>query len=766
MSMLAAWVAYPLVLLAICGGLGLLLDAICGKRLPGALIFPAGLAMTIVIAQFPTRLDATAELTVPLLLLPAALGLVLSLPWRFGRPNPWAVGVPLAVFLVFGAPVIFTGHPTFTGYIKLDDTATWFALTDRVMEHGRSIAGLEPSTYQATLHYNLASGYPVGVFLPFGAAQEIVGGDLAWVFQPYLAFLAAMLSLSIWEILRIPIRRPGPRSAAAFLAAQPALLYGYALWGGVKEIAAAALVALAAALAPAAVGEGARRRDALPLAVAAGALVGVLSLGGLIWLAPMLIVLAVLAVRRFGGGGAVKQALAFVLPLAVLVVPVVTTGLVPPTSSPLTDPHAEGNLRGPLEALQVLGIWPNGDFRFDPHAIVLSAILIALGLAAACAGLWVSWARRNLVVLLYATTLLACFAIVLIGSPWAGGKALATASPVALSLAVLGAYAAWRTDIPTGVVLGVVIAFGVLWSNALAYRDAWVAPYGELHELQKIGEEFSGEGPTLMTEYSPFGARHFLRNMNTDSVSELRSRSIPLANGEEVEPYFSADTDELNTEHLLFYRTLVLRRSPASSRPPLPYRRVWRGDAYEVWQRPETIGLPPEHMALGTELDPAAVPNCSEVGGLSLLPLLHQIPNAHLVAARHGPVYNATEGTLWLPHSGTYVPWLRGLVEYAGSIGGRVEVTVDGKSAGEVRNALENEGSYVHFDAVHLGKGLHHVRVKVLPADLHPGSGAGAEPGTLLFARAHEPEGLVEVSIDDANRLCGKRWDWIEAVGG
>ena len=38
------------------------------------------------------------------------------------------------------------------------------------------------------------------------------------------------------------------------------------------------------------------------------------------------------------------------------------------------------------------------------------------------------------------------------------------------------------------------------------------------------------------------------------------------------------------------YRTLVLRRSPVQSRPPAPYRLVWAGESYEVWQRP---GGPP-----------------------------------------------------------------------------------------------------------------------------------------------------------------------------
>src|ERR687895_245140 len=73
-----------------------------------------------------------------------------------------------------------SGHATFAGYIRLDDTATWMALTDRVMEHGRSLDGLAPSTYEATLSFNLGDGYPIGTFLPLGNGSQLTGVDVAW----------------------------------------------------------------------------------------------------------------------------------------------------------------------------------------------------------------------------------------------------------------------------------------------------------------------------------------------------------------------------------------------------------------------------------------------------------------------------------------------------------------------------------------------------------------------------------------------------------
>jgi hypothetical protein len=760
MSMLVAWVVFPVVLLALCVGLGLLVDAATGRRLPGTLIAPLGFAAIVVVGEFTTATDSTAELTVPVIVALAVLGVGLSLPWRFGRPAPLPTAVAIAVFLVFGAPVILSGHPTFTGYIKLDDTATWLAMTDRVMEHGRSLSGLDYSSYYATLEFNLAGGYPIGAFIPFGTAQKLVGGDLAWVFQPYLSFFAAMLALGLWEILGI-VRQAKLRALAVFVAAQPALLYGYAMWGGVKEIAAAPLLPLAAALAPPALRKDARLRDIVPLTIAASALVGVLSPGGLAWLGPMLVVLAVLAVKRLGWRTALIRAGFFAAALAVLCIPVLTSGLVPPTTKPLVGSNGEGNLRGPLDPLQALGVWPSGDFRFRPDGTVVTAILVALALGAALFGLWMLWRRRAEKPLLFATALIACAVIVLLGSPWAAGKALATASPAALTLAMVGALAVLRIDRLAGGLLAVAVVGGVLWSNVLAYGGVSLAPYGVLLELEQIGKQFAGEGPTLMTEYNPYGARHFLREADGEGASELRVRAVPTVGGGEVEQGYSVDTDELEMGGLFEFRTLVLRRSPVKSRPPLPYRLVRVGKYYEVWQRPEGETTPPEHLPLGSKLEPSGVPDCGEVSGLGLLALQNGQANVRLIAARHAPVLNATDGNLEVPRAGRYTAWL------LGSIRGADQLWVDGRKIGEVRHRIENEGSFIEMGTVNLSAGHHKAKLVFGGADLHPGSGGFPRPevGPLLFSTAGSEAGeLISVPLEDANRLCGKRWDWIEVA--
>src|SRR5205807_1205438 len=131
---------------------------------------------------------------------------------------------------------------------------------------------------------------------------------------------------------------------------------------------------------------------------------------------------------------------------------------------------------------------------------------------------------------------------------------------------------------------------------------------------EHIGKRFAGEGPTLMTDYEPYGARHFLRREDPEGVSELRRRVIPLRNGRPLEKIQFADLDRFGLPGLLVYRTMVLRRSPVGSRPPSIYQLVERHRYYDVWQRPDgpVLGIA-AHTPLGSETDPAAVPSCGEV---------------------------------------------------------------------------------------------------------------------------------------------------------
>ena len=789
MTLFITWFLFPLVLTVLALGCGLLVERISGIDLPGVLVPATGLALIIVVDQFLTLDGGLAELTTPVTLALAVLGFGLSIPALDRAFAWWAIAAAVAVFAMYAAPIVLSGQATFAGYIKLDDTATWMALTDRVMDHGRSLSGLPPSTYEATLAFNLGAGYPVGVFLPLGVGRELVGQDVAWVIQPYMAYMGALLALGAWSVAEPLVTSPRLRALAAFLGAQSALLFGYYLWGGIKEMAAAALVVSIAGMAAFAIREWDTPRPLVPLAVMSAALIAVLSGGGGVWLAPLLAVVLVVFARVMDGRKVAIRAGLFAAAVVVMCLPVIIPGgLVPPTSSPLTSETALGNLFHPLSVLQLFGVWPTGDFRVDPGALTTTYILIAVVGIAALTGVVLAIRARSWALLVYGGgAVAASLAIFIIGSPWVGGKALATASPAIPLIAAAGGVALFAGGRRVaGGVLVAVLAVGVLWSTALAYRDVSLAPRGQLAELETIGGIIGSEGPTLMTEYQPYGVRHFLRNAAPEGVSELRRRRIPLLNGHTVPKGQTADIDEFQLDPILTYRTLVLRRGPGASRPPSPYHLLYEASYYDVWQRPKTSKrFVIDHLGLGTETDPAGVPRCAEVerlarragrGGTLAAVSRDPVVVVPLTETDHPAAWNTsryqsalvprTPGTLsarvQIPRAGDYSVYL------GGSVRPEVDLSVDGRRVGSARQFLNNAGEYVPFGDVALSRGTHDVAITVHGSDLHPGSGGAAQPiGPLALTDQDAADTRISyLPASRAHRLCGRRWDWIEAVSG
>src|SRR2546430_1910807 len=184
-----------------------------------------------------------------------------------------------------------------------------------------------------------------------------------------------------------------------------------------------------------------------------------------------------------------------------------------------------------------------------------------------------------------------------------------------------------------------------------------------------------------MTEYQPYALRHFLRKLDPEGASELRVRQVPLRNGQLVSAGYTANLDDFQPDAILVYRTLVLRRSPVESRPPSVYHLVWRRRWYEVWQRPQAYRRIVEHLSLGTDLQPAAVPRCADVQRLARLAgtggVLTAVPrpadvSVDLTQAAHPADWGGGQGTLIpagpgtveasvdVPVSGRWGVWLRG----------------------------------------------------------------------------------------------------------
>src|SRR5438552_5512867 len=396
MTLFICWVVFPLVLGMIAIGCGLLVERAADFRLPGALLLPIGFAVVIVAAALATMTGATARLATPFVLVLAVAGYGLSYPWRGRRLDRWALACVVGVFAVFAAPIVLSGQATFAGYITLDDTSTWLALADRFMQHGRDLSGLAPSTYSQVLRDYFGTGYPVGAFLPFGLGHVLTGEDTAWLFQPTIVFAGAVLSLVLSSLSGTVLKLRPLRALVAFVAAQSALLYGYSLWSGIKEITAAALLALVVALVPWTLRQE-RLRRVLPLALPIAATLVVLNVGGGVWFSALLVLAAVLLVRFGPRVFAPRLATLSVLGLA-LAAPslVIASSFVHSASGgDVTTSNGIGNLFHRLSYLQIFGIWPAGDFRGRPHDMQLTSVLIVALCLAALVGLAVALRRRS-----------------------------------------------------------------------------------------------------------------------------------------------------------------------------------------------------------------------------------------------------------------------------------------------------------------------------------------------------------------------------------
>jgi hypothetical protein len=797
MSLIVAWVLFPLAFVAVCAGLGLLVERASGGLLPGVLTLPLGAAGLITASQLTTYFDWTAELTTPFVVVLAIAGVVLGYArLRSLALDWWAAAAALGVFAILAAPVVLSGEATFAGYTVLGDTSIQMIGSDQLPETGRDFDSLAPSSYEMSLvRYYDDSAYPSGGPTALAALRPIVFEDVAWIYQPFLACLVAMLALALYSLAGAVISSPLLRSLTAFVAAQPALVVGYALQGSIKEVGIVFVVTLIGALVSPFVrfpAEGYRR--GVPIVVAGAAAIALVGPAAAVWLVPFALALIVVALTRAPNArkelaGAEIAALGVLL--ALLAYPsLLQVGRFLDADTFLTSQQEFGNLLGPLKVQQMFGIWFEGDYRVLPVERSLTATNMLIGIVIASIALGLLWAVRRrdarALLLFFAVSFLAWAYVMWKGSPWADGKALMIVSPAVLLAAMLGpaALSAWGRRLEALLLAG-TIAGGVVVSSAFAYHDVSLAPHDRLGELAAVGKDVDGEGPTLYTEFEEFG-KHFLRKGDPEGSSEgWQRRYAPLRSGQYVQQGYTYDLDEFPLSYVRYYRTIVVRKSPVASRPPSNYRLIDSKKYYDVWQRdPDDERAVVEHVSLGSRWQRGGRASCDEVKRLAQVAKRNGGALAYVAAPQSFGVFPAksafpagwfvdpTQPFILRPRGpgkiedSTIVSAAPGTYELSiqGSFGRGYEVWLDGRPVGRIEHHVNGRDLFGHVTSMFLQPGKHTVTLFRGGGSLEPGDGLLEMLGPILLTQDLPDSGVHRIEPARATSLCGRWLDWVEAV--
>ncbi len=806
MDLLAAWLLYPLALAGICLGLALLIERLTAWRTPAALMLPVGFVALLALARVITSDASSARLALPVIGALALLGLVLGHPrLRALRPEPWLLAASAGVFGLLAAPVVLSGSPSFAGYLSLPDTSHQLALADLYAQRGPDWIGLPESANHATLRKYVTTLYPVAGQAALGVSAPLGVIDLAWLYQPFLAFAVIVLSLAIWSLSAPLLAHRWQAAVVTFTASQSALLVGNYLTGSIKEITTVAVLVTLIALVAAGISDRTPARSLLPVALAAAAALGALGPAALPYLAiPGLAVAAVwghriVHARRFGD---VAWIAAWAALLALLALPMLRTlpTAVQVTTTVLVDLKDElGHLAGPLDTRQALGIWLSGDFRYLPDDALGVPQAILLWIAGISAIVGIAWAirgRRSGPLLMAATFVPVSAYLLERGTTYADSKVLLIASPAVLLLAMLGAASLWtgRWRVLSGA-LTVALLGGVTWSTALAYHDVSLAPHERYTELLEINERLASKGPAILGEYDEF-AGYFLRKVPgysspeyphefRDAPYDPNALRDPKRRPSEKTPI---DMDDLTLGYVESVPYIILRRGPQTSRPPASFRLESRGTYYDVWRRtaePRVL----DHVPLGPDVlhqaarisEPVArrlARRARRLGGrIAFAPRARPVI---FLASRHprplrwigfgnfpetllsdGP--SNVRAPIRVPATGRYKVWVEG------SFARRLVIGLDGKPLPRTPSGLNNPGAYASLGTVSLQRGKHQISIRQFGGDLRPGSG-----GYLSSLRHMGPIYLDPVQNDRYvvreieprrwRELVGVRADWLEIV--
>ncbi len=795
-------ILFPLVLLGLSTGCGLLVRRLGGGWLPTILIAPVGFAFVVLACAFVTYISALAPATGYFVLAFALLGFALEardgglhLPHVDGIP--WGLLAGLAALLAVGAPVLLTGTPTWSGFSRIVDLGFQMDFSQYLAEAGRAAAGND-SSYHANAEKLVGIGYPGGGQATLGAIAALIRTNLAWCYQMYHAFAAAMGAIAIYSLLgRISASRP-LRALGATVAIQPNVMYAYALEGGIKELTTAAmLVTTAAVLAERRPGEGSHL-SVVPAAVGISGAVAAFSFGVAPWLGLMLLGLFVVSLTQRGRlrtivSWALLSVIAIVISLPGILSAAKQLAGIASNAIGGSVNLGLGNLSAPVPDWSAAGVWLTGDHRFPLVHVAMTHRLDVLVIVVAVVGILFAIVRRRwTLALIGASAPIALYYYIEHSSAWIQFKSFTITGVFALTLAFAGvsALAGNRRRVVSlfGWLLAAVITGGVLYGNALTYHDTTLAPAARYEDLAQIDKRYSGQGPALYPAFDEY-AEYFLHDIRGSSSVVPTNGELQLRPNVETpgEVAFSFNLNQFTLPYLQKFNLVVEPRGPLAVRAPSNWDLAEQTTYFNVWRRVRPAadvishlplsGLPHERTAefcgnlekslrkagAGASLAYAPAPAVAEVQpGEGVHPDYWRPEGGELVAYGAGSDHIAFK----LPRAASYDMWIEG------SIGRPIRFSVDGHTVGTVAYEERYPGQFLHIGTTTLAAGTHTLVIERGGGSLHPGSGDDVDPDTrglgpiLLLARDSQTYQVRTAPASAAHAVCSAPvgYEWIEIV--
>ena len=782
--------AYPCLLALLCVGSGLFVDRLSGRVLPGVLLAPVGAAALIALSQLITYAPSLAPLTPVAMVLLALAGFALDarrLPGKLRglSPRDQRLWLPVLVYVVALAPVLLAGRTTFSAYGVLTDSAFHMMGADYLIRHGQDFAHLDlHNSYGQYIAHYYATGYPSGADTLFGGSAFVLGLPLIWAFQPFNAFMLALVASPTWLLLRRAGLSGAWLALATLTASVPALVYAYELIASVKEITALPLVMAIGALVT--LSDRWLRdspRAALPFALLCGAGLSVLGLGFSAWIGMGGLVLADIVISGVVPG---PQRLRSTLGLGALAVVVICLGALPTfahvsssvaTVQGISTTASSGNLQAPLKLTQVAGTWLAGLYTSTPSGLasVLTDLGVGVTLGAALLGLAMLIRRRAHALAWWLAAMLALGLVLTeLATTWVDAKTLVLSSPIVMVLAWCGiAGLLGNPFLRAGaLLLAVAIVASVLVSDALQYNATDLAPTARYTELAEINTRFARQGPTLFTDFDEYSL-YVLRDLDVGGPDFLYP---PPALSHFAQPHgYPVNLDRVAPHKFLAYPLIVTRIDPVASRPPAAYRLLWRGTYYEVWGRRGDaepalyhLGLYPSRAAPCRAIERVAQ-IAQRAGGALIAAKPPPIVGVRFAGDQPGYVGGGLNVTpratvrFDVPYTGSWDIWLRGEVMP------QVTVSVDGHPLATIAGELS--GNQFNPDtlnpiAVNLARGAHRLSFSATGSILAPGNGGTARVGRIFLTLQSGAEAgrLEPVPAARWHELCGGHYDWIEAI--